>query len=219
MVMRLLDLFCGAGGAAVGYARCGFIVTGVDNRPQPHYPFHFIQDDALHYVRLHGHEYNAIHASPPCQRYSCATPKSHRARHPDLIAPTRAALIATNKPYIIENVPGARCHLHNPITLCGSMFGLRLRRHRLFEIKPHLPIVTPPCNHTGPIIVMNGRTRLPNGRSTGSKLAECRAALEIDWMTRDEIDQAIPPAYTHFIGCYLMAYLLTHATTKGAETP
>src|SRR5690554_2039294 len=121
---RLLDLFSCAGGAGVGYARSGFDVVGVDNKPQKHYPFEFHQDDALRYLAEHWEEFDAIHASPPCQVYS-ATKHAHAGagNHPDLLEPTREAVRATGLPYVIENVEGAP--LLDPLTLCGSEFGLR----------------------------------------------------------------------------------------------
>lgn len=206
--MRLLDIFCGAGGSAAGYARAGFEVTGVDIAPQPRYPYAFILGDALDYARTHGHEYDAIHASPPCQRYSQATPNSHKANHPDLIEPTREVLTAIGRPYVIENVPGASRHLQNPVRLCGSMFGLPLRRHRYFEIVPMLPILTPQCDHSRPIILITGTRKRKGQTAMEYTMAQCSAAAGINWMTRKEIDQAIPPAYTHFIGCHLMIHLL-----------
>ena len=131
--MKLLDLFCGAGGAAMGYYRAGFDdITGVDNKPMPRYPFRFIQADALEYLAEHGHEYDVIHASPPCQRYTRAQNASKNSgAHPDLIEPIRNLLMLTKKLYVIENVIGAP--LIDPKVLCGLSFGLRVRRHRLFE--------------------------------------------------------------------------------------
>lgn len=120
---KLLDLFCGAGGAAMGYHRAGFEVTGIDINPQPHYPFKFIQADAMTYP-LGG--FDCYHASPPCQRYSILTRGLHQDRienYPDLIAPIRDRLLHTGKPYVIENVEGARKLLINPVKLCGTMFG------------------------------------------------------------------------------------------------
>ena len=129
---KLLDLFCGAGGCSVGYHRAGFDVTGVDARPQPSYPFAFVQADALAYLGEHGREYDAVHASPPCQRYSIARRiHGNGETHPDLLEPTRAALVSNGRPWIIENVPGAPVRF--PVLLCGLMFGLRVFRHRLFE--------------------------------------------------------------------------------------
>ena len=131
--MKLLDLFCGAGGAAMGYHRAGFDdITGVDIKPMPRYPFKFIQGDALEYLAAHGAEYDVIHASPPCQAYSIMQHANHmRKDHPDLVDSVRDALKQTGKPWIIENVPGAP--LIDPILLCGLSFGLRVIRHRLFE--------------------------------------------------------------------------------------
>jgi DNA (cytosine-5)-methyltransferase 1 len=145
---RLLDLFSGAGGCAMGYHRAGFDVVGVDNRTQPRFPFAFVQADALEYLAAHGQEYDAIHASPPCQAYSRATAwRGKRSAHPDLIDATRTALLTTGRPYVIENVQEARFRLREPLMLCGSFFGLRIRRHRYFEA-PSLPFVLlPPCTH------------------------------------------------------------------------
>lgn len=154
---RLLDLFCGAGGAAVGYHRAGFHVIGVDNRSQPRYPFTFIQDDALAYAAEHGWMFDAIHASPPCQGYTIATAgnPTARAKHQRLIAATRQLLQLTGKPWVIENVEQARSQMVDPILLCGSMFGLetfdeddepiRLERHRLFE--SNIPLEQPGAEH------------------------------------------------------------------------
>jgi DNA (cytosine-5)-methyltransferase 1 len=132
---RLLDLYCGAGGCSVGYSRAGFEVTGVDIKPMPRYPFAFHQADALEFLAEHGHEYDAIHASPPCQRYSRGSKQSHTGHlHPDLIGATRSALLATGRPYVIENVADAYRTLRAGLLLCGAMFpGLRTYRHRLFD--------------------------------------------------------------------------------------
>ena len=138
---RLLDLFCGAGGAAVGYYRAGWDVVGVDIAPQPNYPFRFVRADALDFLSDHGREYSATHASPPCQRYSTMT--ADPSRHPDLIAPVRQLLIDTGGPWVIENVPQAP--LIDPVILCGSSFALGVRRHRAFESS--VPISERPCRH------------------------------------------------------------------------
>lgn len=199
----LLDLFCGAGGAARGYADAGFIVVGVDIAPQPHYPYTFHQADALDYLSRHGPEFHAIHASPPCQGYSRMN-HIHKRTYPMLITPVRRLLIGTGRPYVIENVEGAP--LRNPITLCGAMFGLQVIRHRIFE--SNRPITAPvhvdhigefysPTGHGDP----NWRKRNTNPHLRGiGYTARCRAAMGIDWMNRDELAEAIPPAYTRWVG-------------------
>lgn len=157
---RLLDLFCGAGGCSKGYADAGFDVVGVDKEKQSRYPFTFIQADALKYLAECGHCFDAIHASPPCQLFSPLRhlPNFKKNAHEDLIEPTRAALIATGKPYVIENVPGAP--LIEPFTLCGTMFGLRtdcgaeLRRHRLFETNWFEDLLCmPQCQHYADVVI------------------------------------------------------------------
>ncbi len=214
--MRLLDLFCCEGGAAMGYHRAGFEVTGVDINPQPRYPFEFIQGDALEYVAEHGHEFDVIHASPPCQAYSI-TRHSHSVQHPDLVEPTRAALVATGKPYIIENVVGAP--LLDPLMLCGSMFQLgatdldgehlALRRHRLFE--SNVWLMQPSCDHDPKVLVGGVYGGGPMQRNKSNKRGgytpkrSVRAELMgMDWATSHGLSQAIPPAYTEFIGHQLM---------------
>lgn len=203
--MKLLDLFCGAGGAAMGYHRAGFEVTGVDNKPQKRYPFKFIQADALEYLATNGHDFDAIHASPPCGRFSPQTAVEYRKNHPDLIASTRELLLETNKPYVIENVTGARKKLINPIKLCGSMFGLCVFRHRWFEIVPHILLV-PECRHTFTPVYVTGSTGRAGCefRRRDATIAKKRKAMDIDWMVTSEIDQAIPPAYTEWIGRRIM---------------
>jgi DNA (cytosine-5)-methyltransferase 1 len=135
--MRLLDLFCGAGGAAMGYHRAGFDeIVGVDIEPQPRYPFAFFQGDALEYCAAHGSEFDAIHASPPCQAYTrmargLLESQGRGREYPDLIHATRSALHLAGVVSVIENVPGAP--LLGPVMLCGSSFGLLVQRHRLFE--------------------------------------------------------------------------------------
>lgn len=215
---RLLDLYCGAGGAGMGYHRAGFDVVGVDIRPQKNYPFEFIQADALEYCRAHGHEFDAIHASPPCQAYSECTPLDARAGHPDLIAPTRAALMATGLPYAIENVEGARRRMLNPVLLCGTMFGLNVWRHRYFEMSPATIMSPMACSHgqfPRPVLL----TGSAKGRVSGSfTVATMRAAAGLDWMTRDGIDQAIPPAYTEWIGKTLMAAVAIRIVVRFSGT-
>lgn len=224
---RLLDTFCCAGGATKGYQRAGFYVVGVDIEPQPHYcGDEFYQADAFDFIREHGTKYDVIHASPPCQAYSECTPMAYRKKHPDLIASVRAALQTTRRPFVIENVENARALLINPVMLCGSMFGLQVWRHRYFEIYPPMFILTPPCKHDRSPVTLckagsNSRRvrRLPvlisgttsraykNGGRFEFTADECRDASGLTWMTRKEMDEAIPPAYTQFVGGWLMRYL------------
>lgn len=202
---RLLDLFCGAGGAGEGYRRAGFEVVGVDIKPQPRYkPGRFVQADALQYLAEHGHEYDAIHASPPCQRYSSATPEDRRSEHPDLIEPVRNLLISIGVPWVMENVEHAP--LINPLKLCGTMFNLNVIRHRLFEMS-HPVYFTPQCAHVKKTVrqgyaLEDNQYHCVVGNFSG--VSSARRAMGIDWMTRDELSQAIPPAYTEFIGNQLM---------------
>jgi DNA (cytosine-5)-methyltransferase 1 len=209
---RLLDLFCGAGGAAMGYHRAGFDVVGVDIKPQPNYPFEFHHADALAVTGDFAWidfllAFDAIHASPPCQAYSVATPAYARDGHPDLVAATRELLEATGLPYVIENVPGAP--LDNPVILCGSSLGLRVRRHRLFET--NWPLMVPPCMHAHqgqPVGVYGGGTG--KGQKRGRKAmssAEAIAVMEMPWASRNEAVQAIPPAYTELVGAQLLAHI------------
>jgi DNA (cytosine-5)-methyltransferase 1 len=202
---RALDLYCGAGGAAVGYHRAGYEVVGVDREPQPNYPFEFIQADAIEFLALHGREYDLRHASPPCQRYS---PMSNcrpglAEEYPDLIPVTRAVLELIGGPYVIENVPGSS--LRVDVELCGQTFGLPLYRHRWFESNvpmlgiPHAKHRTPAsrAGHWKPGTIMSVSGHV-------SPIAEAKRAMGIDWMTRDELAESIPPDYTQWIGEQLM---------------
>lgn len=217
--MRLLDLFCGAGGAAMGYRRAGFEVIGVDIKPQKNYPFEFRQADALEYCRDHGHEFNVIHASPPCQAYSRVSGrarKGKRGKYPDLIDRTREILSETGLPYVMENVEGAPLRPHT-ILLCGSMFSLDVRRHRLLE--SNILLMSPGgCQHWR----QKPRFRTLDSRRSGrlacvvgvhghlnysGEFKLRQKAMGIDWMANDELSQAIPPAYTEYIGRQLMAIL------------
>lgn len=205
-MVRLLDLFCGAGGSAVGYNRAGFDeIVGVDLVKQPRYPFTFIQADAMTFP-LDG--FDAIHASPPCQAYS-PLGKFHKEReYPDLIADVRDRLARSSVPYVIENVPGAP--LLSPVMLCGSSFGLDVRRHRLFETNAVL--LRPPCVHSWqkPRFSNTGTRRRAilssvvgvygGAHFKGDNLAYRQAAMGIDWMQMDELSQAVPPCFTEFIG-------------------
>jgi len=211
--MRLLDLFCGAGGAGRGYHRARFEIVGVDIVDQPHYPFGLIQAEATLFAwsvcETRG-AFDAIHASPPCQTFTAYKRRGGGVGegYEDLIAPTREALAATGLPYVIENVAGAP--LVNPVMLCGSSFGLDIRRHRYFET--NWPLVGPPCNHAWQTPRFPQATNRTNKRSTVEVGAyRCAhlapAAMGIDWMTNDELSEAVPPAYTEFIGRQLMGYL------------
>jgi DNA (cytosine-5)-methyltransferase 1 len=217
---KLLDLFCGAGGAAMGYYRAGFDVVGVDIKPQPHYPFEFHQGDALEFCAEHGREFDVIHASPPCQAYSMWQ-NVNRARgsqpkeHAKLIPQTRQALIATGRVYVIENVQCAP--LQTQIILCGMSFGLpHLARHRHFESN-FLFTNVPPCTHRSATYTVGVYGKQPDGHRvshkqwrmsrTASSIKEARIVMGIDWMDWNEIKEAVPPAYTEFIGCQLIAAL------------
>jgi len=204
--MILLDLFCGAGGAAVGYYRAGFKIIGVDHRPQPRYPFRFIQADAMDFLSFivrngHASKYSLIHASPPCQSYSTLKGLTTK-KHPQLIEPVRELLRESGRPYIIENVPGSP--LVNWIMLCGTMFGLLLLRHRLFECHPTILMSPRCCAHRRAVVECGrkpDRAKHYAGLYGGFSDKEfAQAASGIDWMTTREMAQAIPPAYTEWLG-------------------
>lgn len=204
--MKLLDLFSGAGGAAMGYSRAGFDVTGVDIAPQPRYPFDFIQADALEYVAEYGHLYDAIHASPPCQAYSTLSSLHKGREYPDLYAVTRSALIAAETPWVIENVIGAPYRAG--IILCGSMFGLRVRRHRNFESS--LLMFPPACNHREqgtPLGIYGHGGGGQDARGWKAKPSEFGELMDMPWAKPREIVQAIPPAYAEYIGTQLAWHL------------
>ena len=219
---RLLDLFCCAGGAGMGYSRAGFAVNGVDVELQPLYPFWFYRGDALEFVRKHGHEYDAIHASPPCQANLHGLNAVNKSlgrenNHIDLIAETREALRATGKPYVIENVVGSS--LLAPVRMCGSSFGLPIRRHRLFE--SNVLLMVPPCDHSWQTekkywtSYRKGnnarRSAVVQVYGSGAEKHHWGPALGIDWMTPDELTQAIPPAYTEHIGKQLLRHIQQRA--------
>ena len=209
--MRLLDLFSGAGGCAVGYYRAGFTdIVGVDIADQPRYPFTFIRGDALKYLAAHGNEFDAVHASPPCQGYSKMRYTTGK-EYPLMLDDVRKALRATGKPYVIENVEGAP--LIDATLLCGTMFGLNLFRHRKFETSFFM--MAPPHAKHSIYGISCGQGMPPTaekkymtitGNFTGQEAG--RLAMGIDWMNRRELTQAIPPAYTHFIGAALLDILL-----------
>lgn len=229
--MKLLDLFCKAGGAAAGYHRAGFDVTGVDIEPQPRYPFRFIQADAVMFLQMRDlGEYDIIHASPPCQSYSkCKSLAQARnggkyGNHPDLIAIIRDLLRESGKPYIIENVEGAP--LINPIALCGTQFEhIYTQRKRIFE--SNIPLTAPERN---PV-----RKKTPtagNGIGADGFISICGsggvkglnakqivlywgfALGGIDWMNRKELAEAVPPAYTEFLGRQAFELLQTHGKER-----
>lgn len=189
--MRALDLFCKAGGASMGLHQAGFDVTGVDIEPQPRYPFKFIQGDALTFD-LSGYDF--IWASPVCKAHTktgWAIYFKYRENHTDMLTPIRARLNEADIPWVIENVPGAP--MRADLILCGSAFGLKLRRHRLFEASFPLPLLTTTCNHGGRVASPHGHPRVSGEGATWGP------ALGIDWMNTDELSQAIPPAYSKFI--------------------
>jgi len=205
---RLLDLFCGAGGAAVGYHRAGFDVVGVDIKPQPRYPFMFVQGDALEFAARNGRHFDAIHASPPCQRFTVMQRVRDRL-HPDLVSPTRELLHDLALPFVIENVPGAP--LVEPVMLCGTMFPgvLKVYRHRLFETSFFMLSPAHP-KHTQRFPQAGYGANAEGWMSVAghvANVAAARTAMGIDWMTQTEIAQAIPPAYTEFIGTQLLRAL------------
>jgi DNA (cytosine-5)-methyltransferase 1 len=222
----LLDLFCGAGGASVGYARAGFKVIGVDIKPQPNYPFEFFQNDAIEvlrwwrltrYTALMDHGIAAVHASPPCQAYSDLQRRSRRS-YPQLIEPVRRLLQETRLPWVIENVPEAP--LRAPIILCGTMFpGLRVIRHRAFEASFPLAWHNHGYHPSHPLVFTYDKRKAHYGQLdqdtsfvqvTGGgncTVANKRAAMGVGWMNGAEANEAIPPAYTEFIGAQLLAQI------------
>jgi DNA (cytosine-5)-methyltransferase 1 len=220
----LLDLFCCAGGAGMGYYRAGFDVVGVDIVARPNNPLPFIQADAMNLDPKFIALFDAVHASPPCQSYSDLAKRNGNAHEwPRLIEPVREMLEASGKPYVIENVEGAP--LLDPVVLCGTMFpGLRVLRHRLFEA--NFPIAVLPHrkhpkvhtfdkrkSHFGKTDEWRDFVQVTGGGNCS--LAAARDAMGIDWMTKGEINEAIPPAYTEFIGKQLMEQILGNPTEAG----
>jgi len=211
--MKLLDLYCKAGGASKGYQLAGFEVVGVDIKKQKRYPYEFIQADCLELMKDMDflRSFDVITASPPCQTHSITqhlrNAQGKSTDKVDLIPQTREALIASGKPYVIENVPGAP--LINPIQMCGSYFGLKVRRHRRFE--SNLPIVGSPCDHKNqgkPVGVYGSmRDEIPKGGHTAKSIEEAREAMGIDWMIWGELVEAIPPVYTQEIGKQILSLI------------
>ena len=211
--MRMLDLFCKAGGASVGYHRAGFEVVGVDIKKQKRYPFEFIQADALEVMQDLDflRSFDVLVGSPPCQTHSITqhlrNAQGKSTDKVDLIPETRAAFIESGLPYVIENVPGAP--LKDALVLCGSSFGLKVRRHRLFEST--IPLTGLPCDHKGqgrPVGIYGSmRDNIPKGGRTAHSIEEAREAMGIDWMLWGDLVEAIPPAYTEHIGRQLLEAL------------
>jgi DNA (cytosine-5)-methyltransferase 1 len=208
--VRVLDLFSGAGGSAMGYHQAGFEVVGVDNRFQRRYPFEFYMDDALSVgwrMMMSGH-FDLVHASPPCQKYSDLQKRTGK-EYPDLIGPVREMIQDSGLPYVIENVDTAP--LEQPVMLCGTMFpGLRVYRHRLFETNWKLEQPQHP-KHVALVYTFD-RRKHHFGRAMSDEMfvqvtgggnatiAEKKKAMGIDWMITKEINEAIPPAYTKYVG-------------------
>lgn len=197
----------------MGYHRAGFEVVGVDIKPQPNYPFEFHQADALEWDFDY---WDAIHASPPCQAWTAYRRRpDHVAEYPNLIADARGLISHFGVPYVIENIPGAKAELVNPIQLCGSSFGLDVRRHRLFE--SNVPMLAPPCDHAWQTPRFPQATNRKNLRSTVEvgvyriPLAVQQKAMGIDWMRLAELSEAIPPPYTEWIGQHLLAAVAKEA--------
>ncbi|WP_327048949.1 DNA cytosine methyltransferase [Microbispora sp. NBC_01189] len=207
--LRVLDVCCCAGGAAMGYHRAGFDVTGVDIAPQPNYPFTFHRADAIEFIRAHGREFDFIHVSPPCQADCTLTAGTNQGRtYPRLLPAVRAALIATGRPWVIEQ-PIGKADMRRDLLLCGLMFGLQVFRHRQFELHG-IPVPQPDhpnhrghrvrgwrhgAYHNGDMIAVYG-----DGGGKGS-ITEWQTAMGITWTNvRREIAEAIPPAYTEHIG-------------------
>lgn len=219
--LRMLDLFCKAGGAAMGYYMAGFTVVGIDQDWQPNYPFFMrreklFQDDEHAFTCWLRENFDAVHASPPCQRHSdLAKRNGNAADHPCYIKATRRILQRSGLPYIIENVEGAP--LIKPTILCGTMFPqLRVIRHRLFET--NWPLYAPKCSkhplvytfdkrkaHYGKLDEMRAFVQVTGGGNC--TVVAARDAMGIDWMNKAELNEAIPPAFTHFIGRQLLEHV------------
>lgn len=206
---RVLDLFCGAGGASMGYAKAGYEVVGMDIKHGKRYPFEYIRRDVMTLRPEDLEGFDLIHASPPCQTYSVTKhlriAQGKSTNKQDLLAQVRSLLIVSEIPYVIENVKGAP--LIDPVQLCGSAFGLKVRRHRLFESSMELRGTD--CHHKeqGKPVGIYGsmRDEIPGGGHTAKTMPEAHAAMGINWMIWGELVEAIPPAYTHYIGQQIMS--------------
>lgn len=219
--MRLLDLYCGVGGCSVGYARAGFEVVGVDNAPQPEYPYKFHQGDALEFVKEYGHEFDAIHGSPPCQFYSTLTlGEGNKRGHERSIGPARDTILAAGKPVILENVEHAP--LRKDLLLCGEMFGLDVIRHRIFEVHGLRIRNKFHPRHRGRVSGwrhgewFDGPYKAVYGKGGGKgSIDEWQKAMGIDWTSNHKsLANAIPPAYTEYIGNALIEHLRRAATAQ-----
>lgn len=206
---RVLDLFCGAGGASMGYAKAGYEVVGMDIKHGKRYPFEYIRRDVMTLRPEDLQGFDLIHASPPCQTYSVTkhlrVAQGKSTSKQDLLAQVRSLLVVSEIPYVIENVKGAP--LIDPVQLCGSAFGLKVRRHRLFESSMKLRGTN--CHHKeqGKPVGIYGsmRDEIPGGGHTAKTMPEAHNAMGIDWMIWGELVEAIPPAYTHYIGQQILS--------------
>jgi DNA (cytosine-5)-methyltransferase 1 len=203
--MKLLDLFCGVGGASAGYTAAGFDVTGIDLKHGKRYPYTYIKGNVSDYLNnQYLQQFDVIHASPPCQTHSITqhlrNAQGKSTSKIDMIPEVRAALIASGVPYIIENVPGSP--LINPVQLCGSSFNLKVRRHRLFE--SNIKLKGSICNHKAqgkPVGVYGSlNDEIPGGGHTAKTLQQARSAMGIEWALWGELVEAIPPVYTEYLG-------------------
>ncbi|MFF3998592.1 SAM-dependent methyltransferase [Streptomyces cyaneofuscatus] len=222
--LTVLDTFCCSGGMGMGYYLAGYEVVGVDIGPQPNYPFTFIQGDAIEYIRAHGHEYDLVHGSPPCQAKSNLNAYNHKV-YPELIHPTRDAMLTTGRPYVIENVEPALSDLRDPITLCGPMFDLAMYRHRLFETGGGLALTAPPHPKHTALCTRNGYLPTPEkpymsihgGRHSRAWQNAACDAMGMPWIKVPpggdiprgirEVCEAIPPAYAKWIGEHAAVFL------------
>lgn len=203
---RCLDLFCGAGGAAMGLHQAGYEVIGMDIKSQPRYPFTFQRGNAFDWLedkeRLA--QFDLIWASPKCQAHSNLTPTAYKSNHEIQLPRVLDLLRAQPVPYIVENVQGTQILMRDPVMLCGSMFGLDVWRHRWFEIgNVDVFFLLPSCDHSFAPVVVSGTPRRAGIRQEPCAAA-CRRALETPWMTRAEMDQAIPPAYSRFLAEHIL---------------